>query len=115
MSDTVPSDPTMTVENIIEILNKITENKQWKVMVRLDIPSSLLLEIQRKSSTATEMIQACADYYVNCHPMASWKQVTVILCLEKEFAAARESKLFISTGKYFHYMHATAAIVQPLC
>ena len=96
----------MTVDNVTQILNKI--GGKWERMmggraVGLDIPQSLLEEIQRRYSTDTEKIHACADYYVNCHPKASWEDLTVALYVEEEFAAARESKSFMSTGMYILY------------
>ena len=98
----VPPDPTMTVDNVIQILNKIPGDKREKVMGGggLDIPRSLREEIQRRYSTDAEKIHACADYYVNCHPNAGWEDLTLGLYHMKEFALARESKsLFMSTGK----------------
>ena len=92
----------MTVDNVTQILNKITGHKWEEVMggLGLDIPRPLLEEIKRRCSTDTEKSHACADYYVNCHPQADWKDLTVDLYFKEEFALARESKLFMSTGKY---------------
>ena len=91
----------MTVDNVTQILNKIPGHKWVKVMgdVRLDIPLALLNEIQRRYSTDTEKNHACADYYVNCHPDADWDNLTMGLYSYEEFALARESKSFMSTGK----------------
>jgi hypothetical protein len=91
----------MTVDNVNQILNKIQGHKWEKVMGGggLDTPRPLLKEIQRRYSTDTEKIHACADYYVNCHPDAGWKDLTLGLYLKKEFDLARESKSFMSTGK----------------
>ena len=92
----------MTVDNVTQILNKIPTEKWEKVMGGLnglDIPRSLLEEIQRRYSTDTEKNHACADYYVNYHPEAEWGHLTKGLCWMKKFAAARESKTFMSTGK----------------
>ena len=80
-------------------MNKI-EGDKWKVMDGLAIPEPLQEEIKRRYSTETDQIQASADYYVNCHPDASWEQLTMGLYKGEEFAAARESKSFMSTGKY---------------
>ena len=99
---TVPPDPTMTVDNVTQILNKIPGDKLEMVMDEdgLDIPWPLLEEIQRRYSTDTEKNHACADYYVNCHPDAEWRHLTAGLYGIKEFALARESKSFMSTGNY---------------
>ena len=99
--NSVPPDPTMTVDNITPILNK-TPGDKWEEVMGLGgigIPRPLLEEIQRRYSTDTEKNHACADYYVNCHPQAEWKHLTVGLYHNKEFALARESKSFMSTGK----------------
>ena len=102
--NSVSLDPTMTVDNVTQILNKTPGDKWEKVMGRtiggLGIPEPLLEEIQRRYSTDTEKNHACADYYVNCHPWTEWKDLTKGLYWKKEFAAARESKTFMSTGKY---------------
>ena len=92
----------MTVDTVTEILNKIPGHKWERVMVAggLSIPWPLLKEIQRRCSTDTEKNHACADYYVNCYPRAEWKHLTSKLYWMEEFAAARKSKIFISTGKY---------------
>ena len=93
----------MTVDNVTQILNKIPGDKREEVIGAygggLDIPGPLLEEIQRRYSTDTEKNHACADYYVNCHPETEWKDLTVDLYYRKEFALARESKSFMSTGK----------------
>ena len=95
----------MTVDNVTQVINKI-EGDKWKVMGGGSIgivPYHQLEEIQRRYSTDTEKTHACADYYVNCHPDASWKHLTMGLYFHKEFTGARESKSFMSTGKYCHY------------
>ena len=89
----------MTVDNFTQILNKIPQDKWEEVMGGLDIPLALLNEIQRRYSTDTEKKHAYVDYYVNCHPEAKWKDLTLELYYNKEFALARESKSFMSTGK----------------
>jgi hypothetical protein len=98
----------MTVDNVTQILNKIPGDK-WEEMIGgyviprslggLDIPRPLREEIQRRYSTDTEKNHACADYYVNYHPQAEWEHLTAELYDEKEFALARESKSFMSTGR----------------
>ena len=92
----------MTVDIVTQMLNKIPADKWEWVMGRggLDIPRPLLGEIQRRYSTDTEKNHACADYYVNCHPDAEWEDLTLTLYYRKEYALARESKSFMSTGKY---------------
>jgi hypothetical protein len=104
--DSVPPDPTMTVDIVTQILNKIPGDKWEEVMGvheglgGLGIPRPLQKEIQRRYFTDTEKNHACADYYVNYHPDAEWEHLTWKLYDMKEFALTRESKSFMSTGKY---------------
>ena len=95
----------MTVDNVTQMLNKIPGYK-WKGVMSglgLDIPRPLVEEIKRRYSTDTEKNHAVAEYYVNCHPEAGWRDLALHLYVIKEFAVAGESKSLISTGKYFHY------------
>ena len=96
----------MAVDNVTQILNKITADKWEEVMseqlglgLGLGIPRPLLEEIQRRYSTDTEKNHACADYYVNCHPGVEWEHFTVKLYVKQQFAALKERKSLIPTGK----------------
>jgi hypothetical protein len=97
--NSVPPDPTMTVDNVTQTLKKIPGDKWLEVMGGLDIPKPLLKEIQKSHSTDAEKNHACADYYVNYHPAAEWEHLTARLYQMKEFTLARESKSFMSMGK----------------
>ena len=91
----------MTVDNVTQILNKIPGHK-WEEMMGeegLDIPEPLLKEIQRRYSTDTEKNHACADYYVNCCPDPKWEHLTNVLYVNSQFAALKENKSLIPTGK----------------
>ena len=100
----------MTADIVTQMLNKMQGDKWEWVMGGggLDIPEPLLKEIRSRYSTDTEKNRACVDYYVNCHPKAEWKHLSRRLYQHGEFAAARESKTFISTGKslYKYYVQA---------
>ena len=89
------------MDNVTQVFNKI--GNPFEAMGKLDIPKSVIKDTQERFSTATEKNKATANYYVNYHPYASWDHLTYILCTISEFAAADESKSFISTGKYCHY------------
>ena len=97
-------DPAMTVENVTQVFNKI-EGDKWMVMKYvLDIPSPLVEEIQKRYTTEADQNHACADYFVNCYPNASWENLTFTMYFGNEFVAAKESKSFMSIGKYCHYI-----------
>ena len=97
------------MDNVTQILNKIPGDKWENVMgggLGLDIPRPLREEIQRRYSTDTEKNHAIADYYVNCHPQAEWGNIIETLYYEREIILARETKSFMSTGKYYYYTMA---------
>lgn len=71
-------------------------------MYQLDIPESLKEKIEGRYLSSTDQLNRCADYYVNCHPDASWEHFTRMLCIVDELEAARLSKSFMTTGKYCH-------------
>ena len=66
------------------------------------VPWSLQKEIEKRYSTDSEKSHAYADYYVHVHPDASWEHLTKTLWDKNEQTAARESKSFMSTGKYWY-------------
>ena len=90
------------MDNVIRVINKIEGDKASVFGNPFSVfPSSLLDEIQRYS-TNIEKNNACADYIVTVWPMASWYNLTYVLYFNTEFAAARESKSFMSNGKVYH-------------
>ena len=105
--NSVPPDPTMTVDGVTQVFNKIKGDKA-EVMrpgLGLSIPSPLVDKIMERSySTESEKSRAFADVYVHIHTRASWEHLTSHMYWMNEFASARESKSFMSTGKYCHYI-----------
>ena len=91
-------DPTLTVDNVTKVINKI-EGGMVVVMRRLGVPESLMGEIDKTYSTDSGKSHAYADYYVHIHPDGSWEHLTTTVYDVEEFTAARESKSFMSTGK----------------
>ena len=95
----VPPDPSLSVDDVTKVIIKI-EGDKVKVMRGLGIPESLLEEIKKIYPTDSEKSHAYADYYVHIRPHASWEHLTKTLWSERELTATRESKSFMSTGKY---------------
>ena len=92
----------MTVDGVTQVFNKIKGDEAYMMIA---IPSPLVDEIMERSySTESEKNRVSADVYVNVLPEASWEHLTRCMYWEEEFASARESKSFMSTGKYCHYI-----------
>lgn len=86
------------MDNVSKVMHKIQDLNKWKVMGELGIQHEQI-QSNFMYSTDEEKICACAAYYVEYSPHASWKHLLWVLYVKKEFAAARESKSFIATGK----------------
>ena len=96
-----PSEPTLTVENVVGVMEKVAVEKRKEVWSRGDIvPDPQLEEIYQKYSTEEQRIHACADIYVNCHPDSSWTRLCWRLYGRNEMTAVRKAKTIIpQTGE----------------
>ena len=92
--NTLP-DTTLTVENVIEVMQNVVVDGRKKVWSGWGIvPHPQLEEIYQKYSTEEQRIHACADFYVHCHPESSWTYLCQMLYVEKEMTAVRKAKIF---------------------
>ena len=101
------SDPTLTVERLVGVMEKVTSDEGrrrevWEGVLKsgysymyVTLPSSYLDEVYLKYSTAEEKTYALADIYVNIRPESSWQHLVQILYDESEMAAAKEAKPFL--------------------
>ena len=100
------SDPTLTVESLVEVIEKVTSDEGmrrevWERVLEWDCvtPSSYLDKVYLKYSMAEERTHALADVYVNIRPDSSWQRLVRILYDESEMAAAKEAKSFLQQNK----------------
>ena len=98
-----PSEPTLTVENVVGVMEKVAVEKRKELWFVWDIvPGSQLEEIYQKYSTEEQRIHACADICVNCRPDTSWTDLCQELYWANEMTAARKAKTFIpQTGEWY--------------
>ena len=96
-----PPEPTLTVENVVGVIENVAVERRKEVWSRCGIvPRPLLEEIYQKYSTEELRIHACADIYVNCHPDSSWTHLCQRLYGQNEMTAVRKAKTFTpQTGK----------------
>ena len=90
-----PSDPTLTVENLLRVMEKVTDGRAEEVWGKL-IDSTILEDISSKCSTERELVNTCTDIYVKCKPDSSWEQVASGLYREGETAAVEEVRSYLS-------------------
>ena len=121
----ISPDPTLTVENVTNVMGKVTEVKRRKVwgqvlryekrvlsqrgplqpllrqrrhaMTDLDesFDPEILIEIYSSHSSEKEKTHACSDVYVNCHPESSWEHLTSQLYGEDEMTVVDQARPFL--------------------
>ena len=69
-----PADPTLTTDNLMEVVKEV-EHHWWDLGFRLDVPYSKRVEIGRLYQTDHHRMKAVVDYYVRYCPTPSWKDV----------------------------------------
>ena len=92
-----PSDPTLTVENVREVMAEIGD---WeRVGSWLYVPYSKRQEISQQSSTEGEKCLALGDYWVNTVPDASWERLAMVLYQCGEERTLAVTKQYLQQGK----------------
>ena len=90
-----PPDPTLTVENLLGVMEKVTDGRAEEAWREL-IGDSRLKDIKSKCSTEKELVNTCADIYVNSCPYSSWEHVADRLYCEEETAAVEEVRSYLN-------------------
>ena len=110
------SDPTLTVESLIGVMEKVTSDegrrrKVWERVLEWEYitPSSYIDEVYLKYSTTKMKTHALADVYVNTRPASSWWDLVETLYGESELAAAKEAKPFLQQ------LNAVGGLLVILC
>jgi hypothetical protein len=112
------TDPTLIVESLVEVMEKIMPGEGrrskvwWRVLEWKHVtPSSCFDEVYKKYTTAKEKTRALADVYVNSRPESSWRHLVQTLYIESEMAAAKEARPFLQHSRgtnslpIFSYMY----------
>ena len=124
---TCHADPTLTVENVIDVMEKVTEDRRrqvWETVLKIMYYGyeqttrvyAYFDEIYRSHSSEREKTHACSDMYVNCHPESSWEHLTSHLYKEDEMTAVEQARTFLpprgksiivycNTKIFFMYIH----------
>ena len=69
-----PADPTLTTDNLMEVVKEVEGD--WSALgVYLDVPHSKSEEIRRLYQSDHHRMEAVVDYYLRYHPTPSWKDV----------------------------------------
>ena len=99
-------DPTLTVENVTRVMEKVTVDKRRRVwewvlgdkergVGEMVLEWGAVEEIYSSHSNEEEKLHSCADAYANCKPDSSWKELVQQLYNRGEMAAAKEANSFL--------------------
>ena len=96
-----PPDPTWTTENVIGVMEKVTDGgamEVWRQLIDMK-------DITSKCSTKRELVHTCADIYVNCVPHSSWEGFAHGLYNAQETAAVEEVRSYLNPrGRFFQWV-----------
>ena len=93
------ADPTLTLDNFIGVIDKVTPDKErrrevWGKVLwwNYHTPDSYL---DANYSTEKAKANVLADVYINSRPESSWEHLVKTLYDAGELAAAKEAKSFL--------------------
>ena len=88
------TDPTLTVEKVTDVLEKVKVDKRRKVWGEV-LTWKVVDQLYSSHSTEKEKTLSCSDTYVNCYPGSSWEHLTSQLYKEDEMTAVDQARPFL--------------------
>jgi hypothetical protein len=92
LSTLFPPDPTLTVDNVSHIMEKVEPYVKMKVWNNV-LEHSMIEALNRKEFSFKE--EECADIYVNCCHSASWERLAGSLYHYEQMAAVEEVRSYL--------------------
>ena len=90
LSTLFPPDPTLTVDNVSHIMEKVEPKERQQVLKEI-----IIHDIFEKYSTDLEKDAAAVDIYINCHPFSSWGHLASSLYCHHQVAAVEEVRSYL--------------------
>ena len=92
-----PPDPTLTVDNVSHIMEKVEPKERQPLLKEMIVLGSIYDEIQSsgKYPTVLEVEAAAVDIYVNCCSWASWENLAKSLYGHHQVAAVEEVRSYL--------------------
>ena len=88
-------DPTLTVENVVGVMEKVTDDGRVNVWSEL-IGNDSFNDITSKCSNEKEILHMSFDVYINCCCYSSWEDLARLLYQELETAAVEEVRSYLN-------------------
>ena len=101
LSTLFPPDPTLTVDNV----NRVMEKVEPKVKTQVWVGAS---SNKRKELSGNE--DECADWYVNCNPYSSWEYIARSLYHHHQVAAVEEVRSYLPPRGEPDFIHASCYV-----
>jgi hypothetical protein len=103
----LPPDPTLTVDNVTHIMEKV--EPQVKTQVWEDVRAPLE-EKKIKELCMSGKADECADMYVNCNPYSSWEDIAQSLYRHHQMAAIEEVRSYLPPRGEPCFTHITMLV-----
>ena len=91
LSTLFPPDPTLTVDNVSHVMEKVEPKVKTQVWVDACQKKEKKMEEVCMSGKEDE----CADFYVNCNPYSSWEHLARSLYHHHQLAAVEEVRSYL--------------------
>ena len=106
-----PSDPTLTVENVREVMAEV---RDWKEVGSWLVSLSKQQKINQQSSTEREKCLALGEYWVNTAPGASWESLARVLYQWREERALAMMKQYLQQGMCSSWLAEVSVHINSL-
>ena len=93
LSTLFPPDPTLTVDNVSHVMEKVEPKVKMEVWV--DACDDLKEKKQMREVCLSEKEDECADLYVNCNPYSSWELLARSLYHYHQVTAVEEVRSYL--------------------
>ena len=101
LSTLFPPDPTLTVDNVSHVMEKVEPKVKEEVWV--DTCDDLTGAVKMRFRSGKE--DECADLYVNCNPNSSWERLARSLYHHHQVAAVEEVKSYLPPRGEPYFTH----------
>ena len=93
LSTLFPPDPTLTVDNVSHIMEKV--EPKMKMQVWVDACGAQMEKEKMKEVYISGKQDECADLYVNYNPYSSWEYIARSLYRHHQVAAVEEVRSYL--------------------
>ena len=88
-------DPTLTVDNVTGVMEKVTDGGREEVWSWF-LGDDLFTDINSKCSSERELLHTWSDIYINCRHNSSWEHLAYRLYQMVETAAVEEVQYYLN-------------------